>query len=87
MPEPALGGTCYVSRLDALMTAHLCRELGPGGDIQLGEHMCQMRLHRPARYVQALADLGIGQALGDQAGDRVLGRGETIPADLRPGAR
>ena len=42
MPEPALGGICHVSRLDAPMTAHHCREPGTGGGIQRGEHMCQV---------------------------------------------
>ena len=84
MPEPTLGGNLPISRLDALMTTNLYRQLGPGGDIQLAERVCEMRLYRPAWYVQAPADLGIGQARGDQAGDRALGRGETVPADLRP---
>ena len=34
----------------------------------------------------ALADLGIRQSLGDQAGDGVLGRGEAVPSGLRPAA-
>src|SRR5580698_5450386 len=48
------GGACHISRLAASMPAHLCCELGPGGDVQLGEHVCEMRLYCPARYVQAL---------------------------------
>ena len=48
--------------------------------------MRKMGLHGPVRYVHALADLGIGQALGDQARDGALGRGEAVPADLRPAA-
>ena len=59
-------------------------ELGPGGDVQLGEHVRQMSLYGPARHVEPVADLRVGQPLGDQGGDGLLGRGETAPAGLGP---
>ena len=42
------GGTGRIGRLDPVMPTDLCCELGPRGDIQLGEHAREMRLHRPA---------------------------------------
>ena len=48
VPGLTLGGTCHSRRRDALMTANFCRQLGTRGDIQLGEHVCEMRLYRPA---------------------------------------
>ena len=62
-------------------------ELGAGGDVELGEHVGQVGLHRPAGNVQAIADLRVGQPVGDQARDGLLGRREAEPAGLRPAAR
>ena len=42
------------------MAGDLCGELGAGGDVELGEHVGQVRLYGPARDVQAVADLGVG---------------------------
>src|SRR4029450_11880752 len=42
--------------------------------------------HSPARDVEPVADLRIGQSLGDQLGDTALGRGEAVPARPRPAA-
>src|SRR6185437_14842152 len=63
---------------------YLDRELGARGYVQLGEDVRQVRLHGPARDVQALADLRIGQPLGDQVRDRMLDRGDAVPAGPRP---
>jgi hypothetical protein len=62
-------------------------ELGAGGDVELGEHVSQVGLHRPAGNEQAIADLRVGQPVGDQARDGLLGRREAEPAGLRPAAR
>jgi HxlR-like helix-turn-helix len=58
-------------------------ELGTGGDVQLGEHVREMRLHGPARHVQPVADLRIGEPLGNQRGDSALRWGEAGPAGPR----
>ena len=41
-------GTGRIGRIDPLMPTNLRCELGTRGDIQLGEHVCEMRLYRPA---------------------------------------
>jgi hypothetical protein len=41
-----------------------------------------MGLHGPAGDVQALADLGVGQSLGDQVHHGPLARGQALPAAL-----
>ena len=91
--QPALTGGCLpaggvraVRRLAGPTAGHVDGELSTGGNVQLGEHVREVGLHGTTRYVQPLADLGIGQSLGDQAGDRVLGGGEAGPADLRTAA-
>jgi hypothetical protein len=48
------------------MPGRLHGELGARGEVKLGEHVSEMGLHCPAGDVQALADLGVGQSLGDQ---------------------
>ena len=68
------------------MLGHQGCELGSGGDVQLGENVGEVGLHSPAGDVEPLADPGIGQPLGDQIGDGVLGGGEAVPARLRPAA-
>jgi hypothetical protein len=83
--RPGVAGAAL--RLVAPMLGRQGCELGTGGDIQLGENVRQMRLHGPARHVQALADLRIRQCLGDQPGNRALRRGQTVPAGPRPAAR
>jgi hypothetical protein len=59
-------------------------ELGAGGEVELGEHVRKVGLHRPAGDVQALADLGVGQSLGDQVDYGPLAGGQARPA--APGA-
>src|SRR6266511_2073701 len=70
----------------APMLGYHGRELGAGGEVQLGEDVREVRLHRPARYVEPAADLGIGQSLGDQLGDTALRWREAAPAGPRPAA-
>jgi hypothetical protein len=70
--------------LVAPMPGHLDCELDAGGDVQLGEDMGEMGLHCPRGHIQAVTDLRIGEALGNQARDGVLGGGKAPPADLRP---
>src|SRR5262249_46544556 len=62
-------------------------ELGAGGDVKLGENVREMGLHGPARDVQPLADLGVGQSLGDQVDHSLLAGGEALPAALRAAVR
>ena len=69
-----------------LTPGYLGGELGPRGNVQLGEYVSEMCLHGPVRDVHALTDLGIGQPLSDQAGHGLLGGGEAGPAELRPAA-
>src|SRR5437867_7181683 len=68
------------------MLRHRCGKLRTRGEVELGEEVGEMRLHGPTRYVEPVADLRIGESVGDQAGHRVLGRGEAAPAGLRPAA-
>ena len=42
-PNLLSGEPATSARVDALMTANLCRQPGPGGDIQLGEHVRSTR--------------------------------------------
>ena len=62
-------------------------ELGPGGDVQLGEHVCQVGLDGPPRDEQPLADLRVRQPVGHQGGHRPFGRCQALRAELRPLAR
>ena len=45
-------------------------ELRARGEIQLCENVAQMCLHSPTRYVQPIADLRVGEPLGNQVGNR-----------------
>src|SRR5215470_6087090 len=75
------------TRASRAVASDLGGELGAGRDVELGEHVGQVRLHRPARDVEAVADLRVGQPVGDQARDGLLGRGEAEPAGVRAAAR
>ena len=49
--------------------------------------MHQVSLNGPPRDVQPGADLRVGQPVGDQGRDGLLGRGQAGPAGFRPAAR
>src|SRR6185295_11832239 len=51
-------------------------ELAAGADVQLGEHLAQVPLHRAAADEQLCADLRVGSSLAGQLGDLLLLRSQ-----------
>lgn len=58
------------------MAGGLGGEFGPGRDVELAEHAAQMGRHRAPRDVEAVADLAVGETLGDETDDPLLRPGE-----------
>ena len=55
-------------------------ELGSGRDSELGEDVREVDLHGPTRDEHTLADLWVGESLGDEFDHLELGRSEGFPA-------
>ena len=62
------------------------RQLGPGGDAELGEDPVEVGAHGAMGQVEPLADLAVGQALGRELRDVQLVRGQLV-AGVRTAAR
>src|SRR5690349_20800571 len=54
------------------------RELAPGADAELREHLAQMPFDRPWAEEESRADLRIGHAVAGEPGDLLLLRGELV---------
>ena len=67
---PASPGHMYCCDLGQLVAV---------GHSELGEHTCEVALHRDCRNEQLAGDLGVAQVLGDEGNDLALGRGEAVP--------
>ena len=87
-----IGRSCWAPEGDGLSGAQSAlhrqaRQLHPRGDANLVEDVLQMGPHRVGGKVQALRDLAVGEALGDEAYDAELGAADGLPAQLGPSGR
>ena len=87
VPNLSAGETCHVSPADALMTANLSASWARAVISSLANTCARCVCTVRPDTLQALADLGIGQALGDQAGDRVSAESRFQQPPIRPAGR
>src|SRR6266516_1169880 len=72
--------TCGIARSGHLVVARESRQLDARVDAELREHVPEMAVHRVRRDKEALGDLAIGHAFGDESRDGELGARQRRPA-------
>ena len=86
--QRALGsGTCRDQAgigCESLGAGQCVRQLPPGTDAELGEHVAQMPLHGPRAEEEPRADLRIGQPVAGEPGDLPLLGGQIVARFDRP---
>ena len=58
-------------------------QLRPRAQAGLGEDVVEVRLHRRPTHEEALGDLRVGEAVGNEGGDLLFGRSQRGPAVAR----
>ena len=76
----ACSAVMQVSWVTAAVACRFGCQLGAGANVELGEDMIEMCLDGGSTDEEAGGDLGVGEALGDERDDLLLGRGEAGPS-------
>src|SRR2546422_6856135 len=76
-------GTAVGDRPSEASADRFARQLGPGVHAELGEGVREVGLDRAPADEQPLADLRIGEPLGEELDDRTLGWREALPSRRR----